>query len=775
MAVAYERTKDNPINHDYVNELGEVVENRTFNYAEFFKQLGEQLTKEPTKIAFVRSTPKFLMGALLFSVIVIGYKISSEKKFINGKEYGSSEWGDKKQIKHLFSDTIIKAEIKNIKRSKTKNKSKKIEHVKEKYKSSDIIFTQTEKICMYNKELNNNTIVIGGSGSGKTRGYVLPNILQCTEGAYSPSLVITDPKGEILGKVGKYLKKCGYEIRVLNLKEQNKSFGFNPFDYILEEKFEQEISSLVSCIMNSNNEKEEKGNDPFWPDMAKILLKAIFYAVYEGFPKEERNINTAMEIFRWFEVTDDDDRYTNPTKLDDFFEVFSKNELILKKYGDINVNPALKNWEDFRSKCKGKTAQSVISTALSKIAPFDEKEVRRIFEKDEMELDLVGERKTALFIILPPTNKTYNFIANVLYTQLFDQLEYCATVKHNQELPVPVRFILDEFYNTGKIPNFENILSYARSFGIGISVILQSLDQIKEMYEKSWGTLLDTCSTFLFLGGIRHADTLEYISKLLGKGTFDKKTFSRTKGKQSSTSTSFDKIGRELLDPSEIQRLNKKKCLLFISGYNPYISFKFNYKKHKNYKYTSDYDERNLYSYELDIKGRNICEKVTHGEEEIVIDKKKIKIDYKKTEPIIIDENVEDTVEYLKNNMLNLKIDDNLNYQEDKDIVEKILEEEKNKKIKLKETVKSSFLNLSTDVDEISSITEEFICNKENIDYDDIQINENELNQPNIELDVDLDNVEFSINSLRENMIEDGFIDDLEEIDLDELPSAYNE
>lgn len=715
-------------------EAGEEItrKDEVFPYADMFSDFATRVETNPGDIQWGESSPKFFFVTLLILLLAYGYMATTQKKFINNKEYGTSEWGTPKQIAHLLARNLKKAEFKRIRKGKGGNKAKQKKEAELKYAdSSNIIFTQTEKICMYNFELNNNTMIIGGSGSGKTRGYVLPNILQCCDSPYSPSIVVTDPKGEILSKIGKYLEDNKYVIKVLNLKEQDRSFCFNPFCYVMEEKYEEQISNLVSSIMDSRSEgKEQKSNDPFWEDMAKVLLKAIFYATYEGFPKQEQNMPVVMELFRWFEVSDKDDRYNNPTKLDRFFDVFGdKNGLydtvenildfykkyyaecleitkmkstlnlqnkamrenlaipiyssnsaeidryaqeieglvsiltqlniltedieglafralesieiykqaryenyenhkkpigvrMFEKYGDVNSNPALRSWEDFRTKCKGKTAQSVTATALAKLAPFDEAQIRRIFSKDEMELDLVGERKTALFIILPPTNTNYNFMANVLYTMLFEQLEYCATVKHNQSLPVPVRFILDEFYNTGRIPKFENILSYARSFGIGISIILQSLDQIKEMYEKSWGTVLDNCSTFLYLGGIRHADTLEYISKLLGKGTFDKKTYSRTKGRQSSTSTSFDKIGRELLDPSEIQRLNKKKCLLFVQGYQPYLSRKFNYTTHKNYKYTSDSNKKNLYYYKTpqDLEAESNTsvpteEKLPHGEE----------------------------------------------------------------------------------------------------------------------------------------------------------------
>lgn len=741
MAVVYdEMQKEPPEIVEITDESGKVIkkeeQKKEFDLIDFISRFSERISEKPNEIKLVKSTPKFFLGVAFLCLLIGSYIASTKKKFINNKEYGTSEWGTAKQIAHLQAKSIKREEIKNVKKQKIGKlkKNRKIKEINDKYTdNTNIIFTQTEKICMYNFELNNNTIIIGGSGSGKTRGYVLPNILNCCNSPYSPSLVVTDPKGEILGKIGKYLtEKCGYVIKVLNLKEQNRSFCFNPIKYIIAEKYEEQISSIVSSIMDSRGDnKEQKSNDPFWEDMAKVLLKAIFYAVYEGFPEEERNMSNIMLLFRWFEVTDNDDRYKNPTKLDTFFEKFGdkdgvydvtstiinfyetciqedgevlklfeklpmqrkeikekiaiplhstradgitkyKEQIIsikntmaeqmsdnlrkcadkaineidkyianrannyenggkpigvkmYEQYGDVNTNPALRSWEDFRTKCKGKTAQSVTATALAKLSPFDEKEIRRIFSKDEMEIDLLGERRTALFVVLPPTNTTYNFIANVLYTTIFEQLEYCATVKHDQHLPVPVRFICDEFYNTGRIPKFENILSYARSFGIGISIILQSLDQIKEMYKDSWGTVLDNCSTFLYLGGIRHADTLEYISKLLGKGTFDKKSYSQTKGRQSSSTISYDKIGRELLDPSEIQRLNKKKCLLFVSGYQPYMSMKFNYKTHKNYKYTSDADKKNLFYYKTPQEQEEEKVKSNHSEEIKKIDIAKVK------------------------------------------------------------------------------------------------------------------------------------------------------
>lgn len=863
MAMSYEAVKDVP----FVDNMGNVVEGK-FNLSAYLNDLMNRLSGDLSVQWVGMSSVKFLSVGLLICLLVAGYFATSKKKYINGKEYGTSEWATPKQIAHLLAKNILKTEIKNIKKDK-KNKGKenkdkkkeKIKDVKEKYsESSNEIFTQTEKICIYNYELNRNVLIVGGSGSGKTRGYVLPNILQCANSKYSQSLVVTDPKGEILAKVGKYLESIGYEIRVLNLKEQNRSFCYNPFNYIMEEKYEEQISSLVSAVMDSQmQDNSQKSQDPFWDEMAKVLLKSIFYANYMGFPKREQNMGTVMEMFRWFEVSDEDDRESNPTKLDKFFEVFGDcygnlsiakdirsflelcfgankelqtwvnnlkskmpldikemrkhieiplntertmgiekyvNEIenisieindseddelkslilpnarelldkidkyindrvnnypngdkpmgvkLFEKYGDVNRNPALRSWEDFRTKCKGKTAQSVTATALAKLAPFDEEQIRRIFSKDEMELDLVGERKTALFIVLPPTNKTYNFVANVMYRQLFEQLEYCATVKHNQMLPVPVKFICDEFYNTGKLPNFENILSYARSFGIGITIILQSLEQLKEMYEKSWGTILDNCSCFLYLGGVKNKETLQYISDLIGKGTFDKKTYSVTKGTQSSSSTSHDKIGRELLDSAEVQRLNKKKCLLFITGYQPYMSMKFNYKTHRNYKFTSDYDKKNLYNYlmpsekeVIEQQSRPIETKVDEPigvdtKTETKVENKSSKVDRSKyeTEQLVLNTDEQELSQYVQDNMLKLGITEVIDYENmEDDELQSLLNEELAKEEEVKAVINKYNVEpiaLNTNEEELTKYVVE---NQEKLDivetdyYNDIENDE---------------------------------------------------
>lgn len=756
-------------------------------------------------------------------------------------------------------------------------KKKEIEELKLKYADcNNIIFTQEIQCCMYNYELNNNCCIIGGAGAGKTRGYVIPNILQCCENPYSPSLVITDPKGEILEKTGTYLKQAGYEIRVLNLKEQDKSFCFNPFKYILEKSYEEQISSIVDTIMNANVEEGQKSTDPFWDLSAKLVIQALFYAVYITHEKDEQTIPRVMELFRWFEIEEEDNK---DTKLDIFFEILGdkngthdlweslydvfaelysnenvaqsvpmdlpithfkefdakaaievysdetsgideykeklqevkaylkqetneeSDDLINKiddaidiieiykrdrlsnykdtqmpvpveiynKYGDENCNPALRSWVDFRSKCKGKTAQSVTATALAKLAPFDQRQIRRIFSKDELELDLIGERKTALVIVLPPIEKSYAFIANVMYKLLFSQLEYCATVKHNQQLPVPVRFIMDEFYNTGRVPLFDNILSYARSFGIGITIILQSLEQLKTMYKELWPAIIDNCSYFLYLGGVKSPETLKYISELLGKATFEKKSTSESKGKNSSFSSSYDHIGRELMDPAEIQKIKKTHCLLIVSGYNPFYSRKFNLKTHKNYKYTSDASKKNKFIYEYEATfDEEIKSKVPHGED---FEEKNVKTEdeNKKPEKITIGQNYEKNLKVLSDNILSMEIvsENNIDeFIESTELMNQISDEEEKAAEDISDIIESfaeqiDFIEIDTSPEKIESLTSQFIQDKENLELIVSGIDEEDIDF--------FDEISYAVDDFNET------VKDIDEYDMSDYPEEMME
>lgn len=469
------------------------------------------------------------------------------------------------------------------------NTYKKIEKIKAKYKDADMLFTKTERISLYNWKLNNNTLILGGSGSGKTRGYVIPNILQ----AHS-SYIVTDPKGEILEKAGYFLSEIkGYKIRVLNLDDKTVSDGYNPFIYIHPERdgYEERVLSLIeTIIINTDGGEKKGGSDPFWDKSERLFLQAIFFFTCDGFIPEQRNMNTVIQLIAMLQIAEDEDNYDSD--LDYFAAIFER------KHGSDHIG--VQQWKEFRQKASGKTAKSIVISAVARLAPFRTKAVRKIFSYDNMHLEMVGEEKTAIFVVVPPTDTTFNFIAGMLFTQLFQELQYCATQVHKhdgQRLPVPCRFILDEFANTCTIPNFVKILAYARSFGIGITPILQSLEQIKNMYKDEWGVIVDNCNELLYLGSITHMDTLEYMSKLLGKGTFDKRTTGRTRGRQGSSSENFDVIGRELMTPDEIRQLPKQNCLFVIGGRSPFYSEKYDYQSHPNYRYTSDGNHTYSYHY----------------------------------------------------------------------------------------------------------------------------------------------------------------------------------
>lgn len=477
----------------------------------------------------------------------------------------------------------------------------RIEKIKNKYKDADMPLTNTEHISIYNYVLNNNVLIMGGSGAGKTRGFVMPNILQ----AHS-SYIVTDPKGEILEKAGYFLKNIkGYKIRVLNLDDKANSDGYNPFVYVHPERegFEERILSLIEAIIiNTDGGEKKGGSDPFWDKAERLFLQSVFFFTAVAFPEEERNMNTVLALIGMLKIAEEEDAMDSD--LDYFADMFAEN------FGEDHIG--VQQYREFREKASGKTAKSIVISAVARLAPFRAQAIKKMFSYDTMQLDRVGEEKTAIFVVVPPTDDTFNFIAGMLFSQLFQELQYCATQVHKHEgqrLPVPCRFILDEFANTCKIPNFVKILAYARSFGIGIVPILQSLEQIKNMYKDEWGVIIDNCNTLLYLGSITHMDTLEYMSKLLGKGTFDKKTTGRTRGKSGSSSQNFDKLGRELMDASEIRKLPKKNCLLVLGGRNPFYSEKYNYENHPNYRYTSDANSK--YSFHFDPK-----QNLPHSEEE---------------------------------------------------------------------------------------------------------------------------------------------------------------
>lgn len=482
----------------------------------------------------------------------------------------------------------------------------RIKEIEDKYRWADMIFTMTERISFYNYKLNQNALIIGGSGSGKSRGYCLPNLLQANA-EHGFSYIVTDPKGELLEKTGKFFTQMGYKIRVLNLDNKQESDCYNPFFYIhpFRMGYEERVLQLIETIIaNTDGGKEANSSDPFWPKAERMFLQAIFFFVADAFPVAEQNMETALNLIAMLELAEEEDNKNSD--LDLFVEAFEAwyKENLKHHYDDdaekVPKHIGVRLYNEFRSKASGKTAKSIVISALARLTPFISPEITRITSHDSMMLDRVGEERTIVFVIVSPTDSTFNFVAGCLFTQLFQELQYCATQVHKHEgqrLPVPCRFILDEYANTCRIPNMLKILAYARSFGVGIAIILQSLEQAKEIHEKDWGVMVDNCNTLLYLGSVTHGDTLDYISKLLGKGTFDKRTTGRTRGKSGSSSQNFDVVGRELMDSAEIRKLPKNKCLLIVGGRNPFYSDKYEYTSHPNYCFTSDANRANSYEH----------------------------------------------------------------------------------------------------------------------------------------------------------------------------------
>lgn len=532
-----------------------------------------------------------------YDIAVKGYKDSRRDGRINDKEMNDGIKAAAKEYRSNLT-SFYKGFGESVK-------------LKTQYHNADSLFTQSERISIHNYEVNNNVLILGGSGSGKTRGFVMPNILQ----AHS-SYVITDPKGEILEKSGKFLSEFnGYKIRVLNLDNKALSDGYNPFVYIHPERegYEERVLTLIkTIIINTDGGEKRNSSDPFWEKAEELFLQAIFFFVCDGFILKDRNMNTVLELIAMLDLKEDQDDCTS--ELDYFAAYFAE------LYGKEHIG--VQQYNEFRTKASGKTAKSIVISAVARLAPFRTTAIKRLFSYDTMDLHRLGEEKMAIFVVVPPTDKTFNFIAGMLFTQMFQELQYCATEVHKHEgqrLPVPVRFVLDEFANTCTIPNFVQILAYARSFGVGIVPILQSLEQIKNMYKDEWGVIVDNCATRLYLGSISHMETLEYVSKMLGKGTFDKRSTGRTRGRQGTSSQNWDVIGRELLDAAEIGKLPKEDCLLLVANRPPFYSKKYDYTTHPNYRYTSDGNRSYSFYYEpAPIPAQPTAEKrtpqITHGE-----------------------------------------------------------------------------------------------------------------------------------------------------------------
>lgn len=495
----------------------------------------------------------FMLFSFAYGIFILD-KFTKNEKYMVGKEYGSAEWGKPGDFKKF----IDKDDDKNI------------------------ILTKTEKFSINSRKTmrNNNILVVGGSGTGKTRFVLKPNLMQMHS-----SYVITDPKGEILRDTGNMLERNGYKIRVLNLYELNKSNKYNPFNYIRSEK---DILKLINnLIKNTNPSGSSGGSDPFWEKSETALLQSLFAFIWKYVDESEQNFGTVLRLLELIEVREEDESFR------------SEMDIIMDHYNEKDPNNfAYKQWLIFKQ-AGGKTAKSILISTGVRLSVFNISDLENLTNRDELELDKMGEEKTALFILISDSDSTLNFLASMLYQQLFEELYFQADFVNEGSLKYQVRCLIDEFANIGQIPEFEKKLATMRSRGISSTIIIQNTAQLEALYKDHWKTIIGNCDTFLYLGGIEQSSH-EYVSKLLGKGTIDNKTRGKTKGRQSSTNENFQRLGRELLMPDEVGALDNKKCILFFRGLSPYLSDKFPLEKHKRYKELFDEDTgKNRFNFEV--------------------------------------------------------------------------------------------------------------------------------------------------------------------------------
>ena len=496
--------------------------------------------------------------AVLIKIIVYT-KGKNAKKFRQGKEYGSARWGNRKDIEPYMDENF----------------------------QNNILLTKTERLSMNGRPSNpkyarnKNVLVIGGSGSGKTRFYVKPNLMQMHS-----SYCVTDPKGTIVLECGKMLEDNGYEIRILNTINFKKSMKYNPFSYIHSEK---DILKLVQTIIANTKGEGEKAGEDFWVKAEKLYYTALIAYIYYEAPKEEKNFATLLDMIDASEVREDDENYKNP--IDRLFEALEKKE---------PRHFAVKQYKKYKL-AAGKTAKSILISCGARLAPFDIQELRDLMSEDELELDCIGDRKTALFVIISDTDDTFNFVVSIMYSQLFNLLCDKADDVYGGRLPVHVRFLLDEFANIGLIPKFEKLIATIRSREISASIILQAQSQLKAIYKDNADTIIGNCDSTLFLGG-KEKTTLKELSETLGKETIDLYNISETKSNQNSFAMNYQKTGKDLMSQDEITVMDGGKCIFQLRGVRPFFSDKFDITKHKNYKFLEDYDKKNVFDIEEYIK-----------------------------------------------------------------------------------------------------------------------------------------------------------------------------
>ena len=546
------------------------------------KELGDKIMSMmgTVPVAFANPLPSLHPLDLLVGLccgaglrLAVYLRGKNAKKYRHGVEYGSARWGTPKDIEPFMAPKF----------------------------ADNIILTKTERLMMSNRPpdpknaRNKNVLVVGGSGSGKTRFWLKPNLLQCHS-----SYVVTDPKGTIVLECGNAMLKNGYKVRILNTINFKKSMHYNPFSYVHSEK---DILKLVTTLM-TNTKGEGSGGDPFWEKSERLLLTALIAYLHYEAPVEEQNFATLLEMLNTMQVLEDDEEYQNPV------------DLLFEKLAKKKPNSFAGRQYKLYKLAAGKTAKSILISCGARLAPFDIQELRDLTMYDELALDTLGDKKTALFLIMSDTDSTFNFLISMVYTQLFNLLCDKADDVYGGKLPIHVRCLIDECANIGQIPNLEKLVATIRSREISACLVLQARSQLKAIYKDNADTIVGNMDSQIFLGG-SEPTTLKDLSEMLGKETIDAFNTSDTRGNSPSYGTTFQKMGHELLSRDELAVLDGGKCILQLRGVRPFLSDKYDLTQHPNYKLTSDYDPKNIFDIE---KYLNRKEKIHLGDEFIVVD-----------------------------------------------------------------------------------------------------------------------------------------------------------
>lgn len=511
------------------------------NLFELMEVLTEKLN-HPFQFHYTEYTIKSMLVCTLLYAAGIGIFYSSQKNYRRGEEHGSARWGNARQICKKYS---------------------------QKPYSQNILLTQNFRISLDTHKHRRclNILVVGGSGAGKSRGFALPNIMQCC-----CSMVITDPKAELLRKTGGLLEKQGYEVRVFDLINPDTSFCYNPFEYVHDDK---DVLRLISNLIQNTTPKGSQSSDPFWEKSETALLQALMLYLLHEAPPEEQNFAMIMEMLGSAQVKEEDEDYESPLDiLFDRLEMRDPDSIAVKQY-------------HIYKQAAGKTAKSILISVGVRLAAFNLPQIAKLTNTDELDLSSMGERKVALFCCIPDADTSLNYLVGMIYSQLFQTLYYMADRVHGGALPVPVNCIMDEFPNVSLPNEFEKILATCRSRSIYCSIIIQNMSQLKALFKDSWESLVGNCDEFLYLGG-NEKETHKYVSELLGKETIDTNTYGQTKGKSGSYSINFQQSGRELLQPDEVRMLDNQNALLFIRGERPILDAKYDLMKHPNIRYTDD-------------------------------------------------------------------------------------------------------------------------------------------------------------------------------------------